>query len=642
MQDERLIRSVRLQEPSIALGALVELLREQTGVSLRVASTWRGTRVMVYAPDTTLQDLMTALTEALPILEWRPVRRTSDAPSEYLLQARRPDPPRPAERTPVQQIQAIRAIMDTARRLIQRPTHELVERYRQKGKPLPETERIAIQVALTLKDAYPDTLSRDARSYLNESGKSSYEFQRDLYFPLLMRLRDGEWNELAQRGYCIRRLSSLSESAKLRAPFQRHLKRSLPGQAWDDLLLCFYHGVFTFGRGFIVWARPIVRGRVLPRTVALDAPPSGVTSVSLGVVSPALPQELQQEAERREQLERRALEPPRVWRNLRLPADPPDWLKAKANWYNHYACFLLECAVAAQTPMIGAYFPFASLSPKTRAFERAYAGARGRDTQSIAPLLQVGLYEPHEWNGWIVLRHTAPWSARQDDHGDDALQRMLPMPPPTGTPFLDAATLRHQAQFAYNGVCILILPFYPFLLHEMTPYQSPYHDAFVVGRRATAVSPRVAWDFYLNLTPQQQARLKAGGEVLFQELNGVQQQRFLALLIGNRPPHGWQRETTLGNLLLEKLPARQPPAARLRLERVRETIREPNRDARRRILQSENQFYALTEYLQNEEAQSFERERFTERWTLSLRWDDLVVGWELTERVPTIDWLWEE
>ncbi|MCS7208337.1 MAG: hypothetical protein NZ874_02090, partial [Fimbriimonadales bacterium] len=464
----------------------------------------------------------------------------------------------------------------------------------------------------------------------------------DLYLPLLMRLRDLEWNELAQRGYCIRRLSSLSEGAKLRAPFQRYLNEPLQGQAWDDLLLCIYHGAFTFGREFVVWARPIGRGRVLPRTVALDAPRMGVVAVTLDAASPTPPPELQQEAERYEQLEQRAPEPPRAWRNIRLPANPPNWLKAKADEYNHYACFLLECAVAARTPMIGAYFPFTGLSSKTHAFKRAYERARARNAQAVAPLLQIGLYEPREWNGWVVLRHLTPWSARQQDYADEALRRMLPMPPPTGAPFLDAAARRHQARFGYYGVCTLVLPFYPFQLRELTPYQSPYYDSFIIGGRATAVSERVAWDFYLNLMPQQQARLKAGGEVLFQELNGIQQQRFLALLIGDQPPHGWEQETALGDLLFGNLPASQPPSARLRLERARASIREPNRDARRRILQSENQFYALADYRQNEETQSLERERLTERWTLLLRWGDLTVEWELTERTPTIDWLWDE
>ncbi|MCS6923010.1 MAG: hypothetical protein NZM10_01400 [Fimbriimonadales bacterium] len=642
MSDERLSRSVRLQEPSIALGELAKSVGEQTGVSLRVARAWQATRVMVYAPEVPLRDLMTALTEALPMLEWRTLRPAPDAPPEYLLQARRPDPPRLTERTPAQQIQAIRTVLNTARRLVQRPARELMARYRQRAEQLPETERIALQVALVLKDAYPDVLSRDARGYLQEFGKADYEYQRDLYFPLLMRLRDLEWNALAQRGYCIRRLSSLSESAKLRAPFRRYLGKSLQGQAWDDLLLCIYHGAFTSGSEFIIWARPMVRGRVLPRTVAVYAPRGSITTVSLEAGALSVPQELMQEAAQRQQWQRRAPEPPRAWRNLRLPTEPPDWLKAKASWYNHYACFLLECAVVARTPMIGAYFPFSGLPPRMRAFARAYEGARARDAQAIAPLLQVGLYEPREWNGWVVLRHVAPWGARQEDHADDALQRMQPMPPPTGAPFLDAAALRYQAQFIYTGISLLVLPFYPFRLREFALYPSPYHDAFIIGRRATAVSPQVAWEFYLHLTPQQQARLKAGGEVYFQELNGTQQQRFLALLIGEHSPLGWEQETALGDLLLEGLPAHSPPSARLRMERTRTTVREPNRDARRRILQSENQFYALAEYMQNEEAQSHTRERFSERWLLQLRWDNLTVEWELTERTPGIDWLWEE
>lgn len=642
MLDERLERSVRLQEPSVTLESLREAIQTQTGVRVRTARAWRETRVIVYAPDTPLRDLMTALTEALPMLEWRALRSTPDESPEYQLQARCPDPPRPAERTPAQQLQTIRAILNTARRLTQQTPRELITRYQRERERLPHTERSALEIALALKDAYPDALSREQRRFLDEYGKSGYEFRRDLYFPLLMRLRDTEWNELAQRGFCLRRLSNLSEGAKLRAPLQRYLQAQLPGQAWNDLLLCFYYGAFTFGRDFVVWARPIVNGRVQPRTVALEAPPAGVTVIDFTVDAPAPAAELQQEALMRERWEQRAPDLPRAWRALRLPASPPEWLKAKANWYNHYACFLLECAVQAQTPMIGAFFPFVGLSPKSRGFEQAFQRASARDAQALAPLLQIGLYEPREQNGWIILRHITPWSARQNDYGDDALRRMLPMPPPTGAPFLDAAALRQQARFAYQGVGALILPFYPFRLHEMTPYQSPYHDAFEISTRARAVSPRVLWEFYLNLTPQQQARLKAGGEVLFQELNRLQQQRFLALLIGNAAPHGWAQKSQLGELLLSNLSFRQPPAARLRLERQREVVREPNPDARTRILRSENQFYALIDYLQREEAQSVERERFADRWILELRWDNITASWELTERTPSIDWLWAE
>lgn len=147
----------------------------------------------------------------------------------------------------------------------------------------------------------------------------------------------------------------------------------------------------------------------------------------------------------------------------------------------------------------------------------------------------------------------------------------------------------------------------------------------------------------MNLTPQQQqARLKAGGEVRFQELDGTQQRRFLALLIGERPALGWEQETKLGGLLQENLFAYSMPSAQLRMERVRTTVREPNPNARRRILQSENQYYALIEYLQDEEAYSVERERFSERWVLQLRCGDLTAEWELTERTPSVDWLWEE
>ncbi|GIV11526.1 MAG: hypothetical protein KatS3mg020_1017 [Fimbriimonadales bacterium] len=642
MLDERLERSVRLQEPSITLGLLGEAIQKQSGVLIRVARAWREARIIVYTPDTPLRDLMAALTEALPMLEWRALRSASDEPPVYQLQARRPAPSRPAERTPAQQLQTIRAILHAARRLTQQTPHELITRYRREWERLPHTERSALAIALALKDAYPNALSHEQRRSLEAYGKTGYEFRRDLYFPLLMRLRDTEWNELAQRGFCLRRLSNLSEGAKLRATLQQYLQAQLSGQAWHDLLLCFYYGAFTFRSDFVVWARPIVNGRVQPSTVALEAPPAGVTPIDLAVRAPTPAAELQQEALMRERWEQRAPDLPRAWRLLRLPTSPPEWLKAKANWYNHYACFLLECATQAQTPMIGAFFPFVGLSSRSRGFEQAFQRASARDAQALASLLQTGLYEPREQNGWIILRHITPWSARQDDYGDDALSRMLPMPPPTGAPFLDAAALRQQTRFAYQGVGTLVLPFYPFRLHEMTPYQSPYHDAFEIGARAKVVSPRVAWEFYLNLTPQQQARFKAGGKMLFHELNGPQQQRFLALLIGNVAPHGWTPKSQLGDLLLSNLSFREPPAARLRVERQREVIREPNPDARTRILQSENQFYALMNYLKHQESQSVERERLAERWLLELRWDNITVAWELTERTPSIDWLWAE
>lgn len=640
--DERLTRRVEVREPSIALGALMELLHEQTGVALTVADSWRGTRLLVYAPDTPLQALMNAIPKALPMLEWRRRSSNLEGPPEYLLRPTRSDPPQRSELSPPEKLRAIRKLLQEARQLLARPVRELIEMYRayQREKPIP-VSATALEIALVLQDAYKNALSDEMREYLREFGAPGYAVRRDLYFPLLMQLRDADWNELAYQGYILRRLSRYPNAATWLKRFQNHWRDQPHSSQWSDLLLCIYYGAFTFDEKFIIWARPMIGERVLPQTLALEFG-SLLSTVEIRAPLPPEPAEIIKE---RDQIKRLLERPPSLPRSLhrlgRLPA-VPDWLKPKVNWYNHYSCFLLECAAALGKPMIGAYFPFMGAGTKEE-FGRISERLRHREWGVLPNLLQRGLYEVEEADNWLILRHIAPYLARQDDHWDAVLKRMLPLPPPHGAPFFEAAVLRQQRQFYYSGVCELNLPDYPCRLRETPPlYPGPYFDAYPVSRMATAVSEKVAWEFYLALPPGLQARLKQGGMVTFYELDGVQKQRFLALLIGEVPPSLWESQTPLADLFFEGLPARQPPTVRLLYQRETKSVPEPNPEERRRILSTENQREALFGYIQAQERRSIERKRPWEQWSLQFRWDERVVEWTLVTRSAAMDWVWEE